>query len=499
MNHILFMPDSLRAESLGCYGHPLVQTPNYDRLASEGTLFNNCYSQHPICGPSRCSIMTGWYPHNTGCRTNEHFLHPHQPSLFKYLKEAGYDIIWFGKNDLYSEDYFTEIVTHSHKKKLPWAEQWQESVDLFEPHGSPGEPGYYNFLQKKSGEKIDAKKQGGPFAVDLDNVHNAVDYLRSDRAKEKPFVLFIPGAAPHPPYRVREPYYSMYDPYDVPPLRPAEFQGNRSLLRTFKEYHDWHREDEDFFRKVNTTYLGMVSFTDALLGMLLDTLDDTGLVSNTSVFAFSDHGDYAGDYGAGHKVWSGMEDPMLRTPMLMRVPGMKEGHKVKELVENFDLMATILDLEGITAEHHHYAKSLVPQIKGAPGDQNRVVFAESGLHLDQSYTFEHTYMDGELIKNNKPVYHRAAVLSKDHPEVLSTSVMLRNAKFKLIYRPDFESELYDMENDPRELNNLYDNSEYTSIRDDLLRQLLNWQLRTSDITPFERDSRPTPSINQHDS
>jgi len=473
MNYILFMPDSLRAESMACYGHPLVKTPNFDRLAEEGTLFENCYAQHPICGPSRCSLMTGLYPHHTGCRTNERFLHSHQPSLFKYLKEAGHDIIWFGKNDLYSEDYFTETITRSEIKELPWDESWQMPVDLFKSCGEPSDSGYYNFFKKKTGQKSEDVKKHTPFSCDLNWVHNAVDFLNSDRAKEKPFVLFLPLGSPHPPYNVREPYYSMYDPAEIPPLRPAKIGDKKGLARTIREYHDWNLEDDHFFRQMNSVYLGMVSFTDALLGMVSNAVDANGLKSNTAVFAFSDHGDYAGDYGLGHKCFSAMEDTMLRTPLIAKIPEMKKGHRVTELVENFDIMATILELEGIQPQHHHYARSLTSQLQGGSGDKDRIVFAEAGLHLDQPQTFACDYMGGKLLEDRSIVYHRAALMSKEHPEVVSTSVMMRTQKYKLIYRPDFESELYDMENDPRELDNLYEKSQYATLREKLLHQLFD--------------------------
>ncbi|MBX2996873.1 MAG: sulfatase-like hydrolase/transferase [Caldilineaceae bacterium] len=89
MNFIFFMPDELRAESVGCYGHPLAQTPNMDALAAEGVRFDQCHVQHSVCTPSRCSMMTGWYPHVRGHRTLWHMLRPDEPNLLRYLKGKG--------------------------------------------------------------------------------------------------------------------------------------------------------------------------------------------------------------------------------------------------------------------------------------------------------------------------------------------------------------------------------------------------------------------------
>ena len=102
MNFILFNPEEFRAESVGCYGHPLAPTPNMDQLATEGVRFENCFVQHTVCSPSRTSFMTGWYPHVRGHRTLWHLLRPDEPNLLRYLKRAGYQIRWYGKNDLLS-------------------------------------------------------------------------------------------------------------------------------------------------------------------------------------------------------------------------------------------------------------------------------------------------------------------------------------------------------------------------------------------------------------
>jgi choline-sulfatase len=110
MNFILFNPDEMRAESAGCYGHPVAPTPNLNRLASEGTRFDQCHVQHPVCTPSRCSFMTGWYPHVRGHRTLWHMLRPDEPNLLKYLKQAGYEVLWGGKNDLLAPESFADSV-----------------------------------------------------------------------------------------------------------------------------------------------------------------------------------------------------------------------------------------------------------------------------------------------------------------------------------------------------------------------------------------------------
>src|SRR5690348_18233247 len=111
-NIVLFMPDEMRADALACYGNPVTKTPNFDRLASEGTRFANCHVQFPVCGASRCSLLTGWPTSVRGHRSLFYFLRPDEPNLFRYLKQSGYDVFWFGKNDALAAQSFYDSVTY---------------------------------------------------------------------------------------------------------------------------------------------------------------------------------------------------------------------------------------------------------------------------------------------------------------------------------------------------------------------------------------------------
>ncbi len=136
-NIVFFMPETIRAENLRCYGHPLARTPNFDRLASEGTLFEQCIDQYPVCGASRCSLMTGWPAHVRGHRSLYYYLRPEEPNLFRYLRQNGYDVYWYGKNDLLAQDSFDSSVTDwaSHRGRVQPRNPWPL-----------GDPHYYSFL-----------------------------------------------------------------------------------------------------------------------------------------------------------------------------------------------------------------------------------------------------------------------------------------------------------------------------------------------------------------
>ncbi len=147
-NLILFMPDELRADSLACYGNPLTKTPNFDRLASEGARFENCHVQFPVCGASRCSLLTGWPTSVRGHRSLYYFLRPDEPNLFRFLKHGGYDVFWFGKNDALAAESFYDSVT-----------EWSETGKPVPRGGGPawsatGEtPGAYSFLFAPGGDR----------------------------------------------------------------------------------------------------------------------------------------------------------------------------------------------------------------------------------------------------------------------------------------------------------------------------------------------------------
>ncbi len=117
-NLVLFVTDQLRTDALGCMGNPLVQTPHFDRLAAEGVGFSNCYVQHTVCTPSRCSMFTGLYPHTRGYRSLYYLLRGEEPNLFKTLKQAGYHVEMIGKNDLLTPDACPDSI--SHRATLTW-------------------------------------------------------------------------------------------------------------------------------------------------------------------------------------------------------------------------------------------------------------------------------------------------------------------------------------------------------------------------------------------
>ena len=474
MNIIYFNPDEMRANVLACYGHPLIKTPNFDRLAAEGTLFEQCHVQHTVCSPSRASFTTGWYPHTRGHRTLWHLLQPDEPNTFRYLKENGYDTHWIGKNDCLSPGAVSAAISQNHRNAVP-AEYAGDTKRLAEQ----GEPGYRSFLYSSI---------TGDEGADYYKVEEAIRLLEERKPDDPPFMIFLALSQPHCPYTVPEPWYSMYNPADLPPLISREYELKPIFYRLIREYRELDRMSDDHLRRIMAVYLGMVSYVDHLLGRLLDALERTGLNNETAVFAFSDHGDWAGDYGLVEKWPSGLDDCLTHIPMIVRMPGGKPGHRVTEPVECFDIMPTTLELAGIEPNHSHWARSMIPQLRGAPGDPRRTVYAEGGYDQFEPQCFEGNEQD-TLLANPDSNYYSKALQQQERPESVCRAVMARTSRYKLVRRTADINELYDLETDPHELHNVYDDPAYREVRDRMESEMLDWYIRTADSVPLHRDPR----------
>ncbi len=471
MNYVFFFADELRADSLACYGNKIVETPNFDKLAREGVQFNQCHIEHPVCSPSRCALFTGTYPHNNGHRTLWNLLKPYEKNLFSYLKEAGYDVYSYGKNDVFSSeciDLFTdEFLTH------------KDDTIKSGPIYPFGEKGYYNFLYNELADEDEEKTS------DYKNVMAGIDFLNNRKDSDKPFILFLPILNPHCPYTVPSKYYHMYDDAQID-LKPI-CENKPDFHSLIREYRPLNEGDAE---KIHSVYLGMVSYTDMLLGKVMKAIEDNNLTENTMLIASSDHGDYAGDYGLVEKWPSALEDVITRVPLIIKSPTTVKGHQVDEIVELFDILPTILESSDIEVGHTHYGKSLIPQLNGGKGNPERIAFCEGGYDTFEPHCSEGTDKESvQWMVNEKNIYNPKHRQQKDYPTSVCRSVMARSLDYKLIRRSNGQNEFYDLKNDPNELNNIYGLEEFTNEQKKLEIALLDFYLTTSDAVPFEEDSR----------
>ncbi|MBT3285817.1 MAG: sulfatase-like hydrolase/transferase [Victivallales bacterium] len=476
LNFILFNPDEMRAESLGCYGHPVAQTPHIDRLAAEGVRFDQCHVQHTVCSPSRCSFMTGWYPHVSGHRTLWHLLRPHEPNLLKYMKRAGYDVAWWGKNDLLATESFADSVSEVNVRRSEGPTFTKRACNPY----SLDDPRYYSFLNDPPEGPAEAHH-------DYRSVQGAIDFLGTN--PENPFLLYLPISFPHCPFRAPQPWHDSIDPDTLPPLRPAELANKPDYFQLIRKNRRLDELDQSFLRKINAVYLGMIGFVDYMLGKLLEALEESGHADDTVILFFSDHGDWAGDFGLVEKWPSGLDDCLTRIPMIVRLPKGAKGHVVNEPIECQDLMATVLELAGVEAEHTHFSRSLVPQLHGASGDPDRAIFAEGGYDTHEPNASE--YWDGRPAFASKPeaIYYPKIMQQGENPESVERAVMIRTMTHKLVRRRQGVCELYELGTDPQELNNRYGDPALSAMQSKLEQRLLDWYLQTSDVVPHNDDPR----------
>ena len=469
LNFVFFQPDEMRAESLACYGHPLIRTPNYDRLAGEGVRFDQCHVQNPQCSPSRVSMMTGLYPHCAGHRTMWHLIRPHEPHLFKYLHEAGYDIHWFGKNDMLAAESLSCI------KEFGYEPAGVERKNRYEW----GDKEFFSFDY----ETLDCEREE---VGDYLKVKAGIEFLHNRKEGDNPFFLFLPLLQPHPGYTTQRDFYDMYDPKDIPDLRPPGLDKKPDFYELIRQYRRLDELPASSFRKLNAVYLGMISYTDWLLGELMTVMDDMGLFDNTVLIVSSDHGDWAGDYGLVEKWPSDFSEALNRVPLIVKAPGNKAGHTVRGPVEMFDLMPSVMELAGLSTTHTHFARSFVPQLRGDSEEQDRLVFAEGGYDLQEPHAFEGRW---DWSKPHKGVYTPKGQQHQEVPESVCRTTMIRGLNHKLIRRTAGQDELYDLLNDPQELKNRIDDPGMQETRSYLEASMLDWYMRTSDTVPVGGDRR----------
>jgi choline-sulfatase len=465
-NIVMFMPDEMRADALACYGNPVTKTPNFDRLAREGTRFSNCHVQFPVCGASRCSMLTGWPTSVRGHRSLFYFLRPEEPNLFRYLRQAGYDVFWFGKNDALAAASFYDSVTR-------WRDSSGEGIAPpagFTPNG-------FTMLYPPTGDR----RETGDYKM-LQAAFEVLDRKESER----PFCIFLPLNEPHPPYTIPADFYNMYSPGSLPPLAPLDLPKKPAFHAAIRKSYGLSKVDDRTLRQVRAVYYGQVSYSDWLAGELLARLEFTGRDKDTALFVLSDHGDYAGDYGLVEKWPSGLEDCLTHVPLLVRAPGGKPGVVADDMVELYDVMQTSLDLAATKARHTHFSRSLVPQLNGNPGDPERAAFAEAGYNIYEPQCFE---PEGPNVRGP---YLAKIELQNRQPNTVSRGAMVRTRTHKLIRRPQGESELYDVKADPQERRNLYGEVSATEIQQTLQTKLLDHYLNTTGIAPMDKDPRNCP-------
>ncbi len=481
---IIFNPDQWRGDVMAHLGNPAAVTPNLDRIIeSDAVSFRHAFCQNPVCTPSRCSFMTGWYPHVRGHRTMFHMLRPDEPVLLKKLKDAGYFVWWGGKNDLVPrqagfEDYcdVKYAAERPLRPNLHSADDWR---------GDPEGDNYYSFF---AGKLNIAPGDDVYYDNDWAMVDGACQQIRN-APPDQPLCIYLPIGYPHPPYGVEDPWFSQINREAIPARLPTpDWDKKPALLRGIYERQGMQDWSEERLTELRATYYGMCARVDAQFGKLVAALQESGLYDDSAIFFFSDHGDFTGDYGLVEKTQNTFEDCLTRVPLIVKPPAhapVQPGSR-DQLVELIDFTATAYDWAGIDPGYDHFGRSLAGVIAGDETQHRDAVFCEGGRLYGEEQAKE---KESPAYDDPGVLYWPRAQMQKSESGSHSKAAMCRTKTHKYVRRLYERDELYDLRADPGELRNLIDEPDYAPALAQLRDRLLTWYQETCDVVPRDTDVR----------
>jgi arylsulfatase A-like enzyme len=466
-NVVLFMPDQLRADALGCFGNAVAGTPNFDALAARGVRFENAFCQHPVCGPSRVSFITGWYPHVSGHRTLTHLVQHWEPNLLAIMRDSGYYVAVPGHRG----DVFAPGVT--------------EASSDFCGYLEPPEPGAFAGSAPVAEHLMRGFYFGSRGASLVDDgdeatIRTTEQWLADGRPASQPWLLWIALVFPHPPFAVEEPWFSLHDRATVPaPIAPSTASGKPQFMDALRDAYGWSDLTDVDLAEIVATYYGMTSRVDWQFGRVVDAVDRAGALDDTVFVVFTDHGEYLGDFGLVEKWPSGLDDCLTRNPLVIAGPGVTQGGVSDAMVELVDLLPTLCELGGTEPRHTHFGKSLVPLLTDCSSAHRDFACTEGGFRPT----------DEALLERAGWIYEAKSELQHARPELVGTAIALRTPTYTYVYRSCEDDELYDRVADPSETTNLVHVADLAPCRDELRAQLLDWLASTSDVIPWTPDPR----------
>ncbi len=446
--NILFITtDHLRYDTLGFTGDPVIKTPNIDKLASESVNFSQYFVQNPVCHPSRATMMTGRYPCHHGVRWNFSNLNENEVTLLEYLKKRDYTTACIGKYHL-SQKRFGECLDYGAANSIRNMNPDNPFVQYVKSRGYEYKTA---FALPEFQERLGAVPQPDqPEDCHLDAYvgMKTCEYLEKADG-DKPFFLWLGFYGPHHPYVPSGRFATMYNASDMPAFHRSEDDLRKkpveyTLYRQSEDhkFFPFANASEQTYREMKAAYYGMVSQIDWQIGLVLDTLKEQGMEDDTIIVFTSDHGDFLGDNYIPVKA-PFLLDCMLHVPCLIRAPGVGQtGAESDELVESVDLFPTLCNLAGFEAPEWVQGRDLTPLVTGGQSE----------------------YQSREAV----------------YAEAVDKRCM-RTREWKLIHYPAKKyGELYNLTEDPHELNNLYD--ELPDVRD---RMTLDYYRHLDSIEDFK--------------
>ena len=450
-NLLIIMTDQQAPQFSGPYGDPIVKTPTLDGLASEGVVFENAYTNCPICVPARMSYMTGRYIQNIGVWDNGVPLPEDTVTWAHRLRDAGYRVSISGKIHFRGNDQL-----HGFEEQI--------GFDL-NATAIPGPPDWSQPpIQNPQRDTMRCGPGNTPeIETDTRVTRAALDYIRDPERKEAPWALHVGYVCPHSPFIAPQKYYDMYDPekVDIPlPEIPEGHLENQhpaiKRIRAGRGNPDRPLPD-DVVRKVRASYFGLITFVDDMVGQLVEALESTGQREDTLVIFTADHGEMMGEHGMWMK--SNFHEHSSRIPMILSGPGVSSaGKRIADPVSLLDLVRTMVSLAGADT-----TSEAVPPLDGT--NLNPLIRGE-GPGPDE-------------------------VLSEYYANFTAAPMaMLRRGNFKYNHYLHEDAELYDLEKDPGEFENLAADPKHRDVREDMERRLFDrWDPNDIETRILESQSR----------
>lgn len=450
-NILLIVADQHRYDCLGCSGsrYP-VKTPNLDRLAGEGTFFERAFTPFPVCAPARQAMLTGRMPDSQGTLFNYDFISgiPLRPDegywpakladvgyrtafVGKWHISKGYGAADFGYKDVYNLAEYNAYISEKYPE-VEYVNGW-----FGETSPIPYEEAQPHYLACK-----------------------VCSHIETYSENNQPWHIRLDLTVPHLPCRPSKPFSDMYGPQDAVPW---EGFGDTFINKPYiqkQQLLNWGIEGKPWREWAQTAarYYAVISQIDDAVGMMLDALDNTGQAENTVVIYTSDHGDMCGSHGMMDKHYV-LYDDVIRVPLIVKWPGMAKGVRSCEFVSNcLDLPATIADMAGLELDRGHGA-SLVPLLTGCKESSSNSISGQTAA---------------------RPGYIVASANGQQFG--LYTQRCIRTGKWKYIWNLTDRDELYDLDKDHGEINNLADEEGYSQPLTALRKLLYEELLRLED--PF---------------
>jgi arylsulfatase K len=396
--NILFVEcDSMDGRIMGCMGHPAMSraTPNLDMLARRGVLFRNTFCNNPICCPSRASMWSGQYTHTCEGWNNYKGLEPDTPTFRDQLDAGGYVTQTFGKTDYLSGQ-------HTIRARVT---PWTRAANIMRPS------------YRMPGPHIVQDDRARVHVRDWQDVDSSISWLHEyAECRDSPFWLYLGIRAPHPRFAISRRYLDAIDPSGI--LLPPPDESDHPVMTYTRVARNWRFGfSDDVARTVRYIYFAMVAEVDAMVGEVLAALDSLGLTDSTYVIFTSDHGELAMEHQQFYKM--SMYEPSVRVPLIVSGPGVRRGTEVTDLVSLIDIYPTLMDMASLPHPQGLQGHSLAPLLTGDTSE--------------------------------RPDW----VLSEFHGTAINTGMtMLRRDDWKYITYVGYEPQLFNLADDPWEVNNL---------------------------------------------